>query len=75
MTVWMVESGEYEQRGVMFIAASKDAAIRAVKDSYADYKVVWAETDGGLAGTFEELQYLSTKHIAYFDITEWTVKE
>lgn len=43
MKVYVVGAGEYEQWGVHHVAASLDAAVKAVLASYAEYGVVLAD--------------------------------
>ena len=75
-TVWVVESGDYDQRMVVCVAASRDAAVSHVKDVYGPpYVVQWSErethSDGGLTltGTFQAVPGKSTSHTAHFDIS------
>lgn len=75
-TVFVVEEGEYEQRGVMVVADSLDAAVAAVKRRYGPpYVVDWAElevvADGLwlLRGAFAAVPGKSTEHTAEFDIS------
>lgn len=78
--VWVVESGEYEQRSIFLIARSLEAAVTAIKRVYGPpYVVAWDEVrrDGGLwvlAGDFEAVLGSSIQHRAEYDITLWDVE-
>lgn len=74
MTVWVVESGDYEQRGIRYIAESFDTAVDVVKAAYGPpYRVAWTVDGQGLTGTFEAVVGYSIAHTARFDITEYAV--
>lgn len=46
MKVWVVESGDYEQRGIDLIAESVEAAVAALKARYGSpYIVEWGEIE------------------------------
>jgi hypothetical protein len=74
--VYVVESGDYEQRGVVLVAASVEAAFAAVKAIYgAPYRVHWQQADAEtLVGDFEAIDGYSTQHTAYYDVTEYEVE-
>lgn len=75
MHVWIIEAGEYNQRGVFGVALSPEGAVAAVKAEYGPpYIVKWDEPvyDGGewrLVGHFSEVLGKSTQHDCAFDIT------
>ena len=74
--VYVVETGEYEQRHVFGVYASLEAAVRGVKETFgAPYIVRWHDLEPGedfvtLTGDFERVPNYSTKHRVHFDITE-----
>ncbi len=80
-TVWVVEHGDYDERGIVLVAATDDAAVKAVKDSYPPpYIVRWDRLCGSrrsgrrvLTGHFEAVQHFSTKHQDDFEIQRWSV--
>lgn len=80
MTVYLVESGEYSQRGVVDVFASEQAALDGIKADYpAPYVVTWGPPvrDGKfltLTGHFKHVQGYSIGHSADFDITAWEVR-
>jgi hypothetical protein len=75
MTVWLIETGEYEQRYVMAVCESLAAALAHIKQVFsAPYRVQWQEptTEDGqttLRGDFEAVLNYSTHHTAVFDIS------
>lgn len=80
--VWVVESGEYSQRGIVLVGASLDAARQAVIAQYAPpYIVEWepvvndAFEDWILVGNFEQVLGKSMKHRAEFTITPYEVHD
>jgi len=80
MTVYLAESGEYEQRGVTGIYISEEAALAGIKATYpAPYVVVWdAPTRNHdeltLTGRFSAVPHYSTEHVAQFDIRPMVVE-
>lgn len=82
-SVWLIESGEYEQRGVFGVAESLEAAIAHVKTEFGPpYIVRWEQPKKSdypefpmitLTGHFEAVPGYSTEHTADYDITECTV--
>lgn len=80
MDVYVMESGEYEQRHVCGVFSSIDAARRDLERTYAPpYRVTWREEsteDGGrhaFIGEFEGVMGLSTPHTGTYDLTRTTV--
>lgn len=83
--VWLVESGDYEQRGVDLIADSLETAVAAIKTRYGPpYIVAWDELaqhewegqsheEWTLVGHFEQVIHYSTQHVGRFDISRWVV--
>ena len=70
--VWVVESGEYEQRGIDGIFSSKTKAIEGIKAHYqSPYIVAWETAGTGLLGHFKEVPNYSTEHSCQFDIERW----
>jgi len=78
----VVESGEYEERGIDCVASSVEAAVAHLKKRYAAYKVTWSEPKllayatpvFYLTGSFEHIQGLSTKHDSDYTISEYQVE-
>lgn len=75
--VWIVEEGDYEQRGVVLVAASLDAAVNEIKRMYGPpYRVAWDdlnyddETSPCLTGHFEGVRGYSTTHTAHYSISK-----
>lgn len=72
--VWIVETGDYEQRHVAGIYVSLEAAVDGIKETYKPpYRVAWYEVEHGedcstLTGDFEAVLHYSIEHTAYFDI-------
>ncbi len=74
MEVWVIESGEYEQRGVNGVAVSVAAAVEWLKALYPPpYVVTWGEPAQDeyylpkfvifrITGHFEAVQGYSVKH-------------
>lgn len=77
--VWIVETGEYEQRGIWGVYASVEAGVAAIKEDYGPpYIVEWADPDSSakhlsLVGTFQHVAGYSTAHTASFDFSEYEV--
>ena len=86
MTVFIAESGDYEQRSVDHVGISLDATVRAIRNDYARHGsvVIWNEVRQATHGTgwtltghiteqggHRQTRPLETDH----DITEWTVSE
>ena len=74
VTVFVIETGGYEQRFVFGVAASVEAAIAYIKAQYLrPYVVRWdlhSKCDTTtLIGHFEATPGYSTRHDAEFDIT------
>lgn len=73
-TVWVIHTGDYEQRDVFGIAVSLDAAVKHVKSRYGNpYVVDWTEPEGGdgfyiLRGNFSHVQGYSTQHVGEYEI-------
>ena len=74
-SVWVIETGDYEQRGVFGVAVSPEAAAACVKDCFtAPYIVRWDEpTEAGITGHFRSVPNYSISHTARFDFTEHEV--
>ena len=77
MKVWLAWTGDYENRGVDGVYASREAAIEGTKRTYGPpYKVEWTlDSDGYLVGTFESVPGYSTNHRASWGFEEWEVEE
>jgi hypothetical protein len=75
MKVWVIESGEYENRGVDGVAISTDAADRFIRARFpAPYIVTWNRVDDTtLVGEFEQVLGRSTRHQSTYDFTEYEV--
>jgi hypothetical protein len=79
MTVWVCESGDYEERAVCFVCGYPGAGIAHLKRFYdLPYIVVWdepvrAEKDLTIIGHFAAVQGHSTEHDKEFTFTEYPV--
>jgi len=79
--VWVIETGEYEDRYVHGVAASLEAAVRGIEGEYASpYVVRWEPLRRGddgngaeLVGHSEAVAGYSTRHTAVFDIRPCTL--
>ena len=78
--VWVVESGDYENRGIVLVADSLESAVGAVKTLYEfPYIVRWEdvgedEVEGGvLVGHFDAVLHYSTKHTAEYEVSRYDV--
>ena len=76
--IWVVEEGDYEQRYVMLVGSSPEAALSAIKNTYDEnYIVEWSGLNEGtvgqyqVVGKFEWVPGKSTKHTAFYDLTEY----
>ncbi len=81
MTVYIVESGDYEQRGVDLVADSMDAAARAIQRRYSSppYVVEWkpvlvVDGIGTLVGEFADVPGWSVGHTGVFEITAYELQ-
>lgn len=83
MKVWVMESGDYEQRMAYGVFSSPEAAQVWLHKTYADpYIVEWGrmeiDPDGEhaeIVGRFEHVRHKSTRHTAFFDLTKFTIDE
>ena len=83
MTVWVIETGYYEDREVIAVAATLDAAVAYIKTLYGPpYSVVWVDltiaSDGSsamLRGQFARVLQYSDEHEQDFDIWRTDVVE
>ena len=79
--VWVIESGYYEDRAVIAVAATLDAAVAYIKRLYGPpYRVVWDDlaidgSDAMLRGHFARVPKRSTEHDADFNIWRTDVEE
>ncbi len=81
LTVYVVETGDYEQRGVFLVATSIDAAVQSIKAAYAaPFRVTWdsptvPDTMGcaRLCGHFADVPGYSIAHEAIYDMTPYEV--
>lgn len=80
-TVWLIENGYYEDRIVVAVAATIDAAVAHIKSRYGEpYRVEWEPLEiesqvHVLRGYFEGVAGYSTKHVGEFSIYEETVHD
>lgn len=80
MKVYVVESGEYENHSIDFVAATVEFAVAKLKATYAPpYVVRWHDLAIGkygysIRGDFERVLGYSTEHAAIFDINEYEVE-
>lgn len=82
MKVYIIETGEYSQRGVWGVADSVEAAVEHIKAAYpAPYIVSWRELqhevwgegkyeEWRLVGDFSAVAGKSTWHTASYDISD-----
>jgi hypothetical protein len=76
MIVWLVEEGEYEDRGVVGVYSSIDNAVTGIKAQYpSPYIVKWKLKEKTLIGYFAKVTGYSTKHTEEYDISEVIVDE
>jgi len=76
MEVVVVETGEYEQRYVVLVAASSEAAEAAVKETYRPpYIVSWELNERGLSGKFSAVLGYSTEHVGQFDFSTYPLHQ
>ena len=75
-TVWVVETGEYEDRFIVGIYDSRKSAIEGIKEPYGSpYVVRWEQNERILTGHFEEVANYCTKHSADFEIDLYPVEQ
>lgn len=87
MTVFVVESGDYEQRCVYHVAASLNAAVRAIRKMYTDHgsvidnnppvKTQWSDNEWNYSLLILEQggHRLTTPIQSDYGIEEWEVAE
>lgn len=84
MKVFVIETGEYEQRYVVGVAVSVDAAVRSIKETHKQppYSIEWSapekDTHGDgwtLQGDFAARAGYSTKHTAFFSMEPFDLAE
>lgn len=80
MDVWVIETGEYEQRFVWAVASSPEKATELVKQAYGKpYKVQWKELQKDdencytLEGKFSSVNGYSTSHTDYWEFSRYPV--
>lgn len=82
MIVWLVESGDYEDRGVDLIAESPEAAVEALKAMFPPpYRVEWSpigyrlsrSDDCYIVGMFDAVQGHSSAHTRCFEMRPMNV--
>ena len=76
MLVWLIESGDYEQRSVDGVADSLEAAVAFLKECYPPpYKVRWgelvkvADDEYEIIGHFAPVLHYSRLHNCRFTMT------
>lgn len=79
-TVWIAESGDYEQRGIDLVGRTLEDAVAAVKSVYcAPYKVTWGpleiqnDDEATLTGEFKQVINYSTEHTHIVTFTRYVV--
>ena len=81
--VWIIETGDYDQRYVVAVAVSLTEAVRFIKDKYGlPYIVRWEDVvervqdspAAYMVGHFKEVAGCSTRHIAQYDFTLFALK-
>lgn len=81
----MVESGEYEERSIDFVASSVEAAVAHLKKRHVAYEVIWSEPKQNVGylpgwvvfevtGSFAYSPNHSTKHETEYSISEYEVQ-
>ena len=80
LTVWVVETGVYEESAIDAIYNSLEAAISGTKSNYGHPYIVTWELEGEeglniLVGHFKDVPGYSIEHKAKFYITSYPVKE
>ena len=75
-TVWLAWSGDYDQRGVDGVYATRGDAVAGIMARYGPPAMVrWTERDGFLQGDFyEHVQGVHTKHKASWEFEEYPVE-
>lgn len=78
--VWVMETGDYEQRFVSGVYSSPEVAFDILRETYrSPYVVTWngIEVEGEdyatITGQFEAVQGLSTKHASGFELTRYEI--
>lgn len=79
MTVWVIETGEYEDGYVFGVAESLDAAVAYVRAQFGPpYQVSWSEIQNNpgpsIVGTFQQVPNYSTTHSVRFYFSEHPVE-
>ena len=75
--VWVIESGEYEQRFVNAVASSPEAALEYLRNLYSHpYVVTWEPLvkdgeDYSITGHFEAETGFSIKHTCVYSLTKY----
>ncbi len=73
--VWLVETGEYEQRYIVGVYESYDAAIGGIKRIYKHPYIVKWEMDGkDLIGHFDSVPHYSVECTGTFTIEPYPVQ-
>lgn len=81
MDVWVIESGEYEQRGVNGVAASVETAAKFIRAGYGEpYVVKWdapiqCGDEWELHGHFSAVLGYSSDHEAIYTFTKYTLAD
>jgi len=89
MKVWVIETGDYEQRIIFGIAASPEAAVAYIKAEYSQppYIVQWeelrwdekkesdTEQSASITGIFQQVSGYPYGGRNKYDISSWEVEE
>lgn len=79
MDVWVIEHGDYEQRGVWGVASSAEAATKLVRDTFKSYPVKWDdpichnERNWTLTGHFKARSGYCAEHSSDYDFSCYAV--
>lgn len=82
MFVWVIESGNYEQRYVYGVADSIESAVAFLREEYAPpYVVAWDapyiqdERTAYMRGKFSRVLNYSTEHEAVYTFTRYDLQK
>ena len=76
--VWVIETGDYEERHVVGVAATVEAGVSWIKALHGrPHEVRWDDLtgDGPLVGHFSSVPGFSTEHDAEFAFTAFALLE
>lgn len=79
--VFVIESGDYEQRSVDGVVTSPEAGLRYLQALHPHpFKVTWEgpkpdKEDFVIVGRFEQVQHFSTAHVCVYRLTPYQLQE